>query len=186
MIVFRVLPGMAILIWIGFSTASQAFQVVPKSHVSAVIAGILPGIGAFCALIVKRVLGATDYGTVEQPYTHQLIETMTRDGNLYAKGVFALEQGWIYTSVLFAASTVAIVDKRFFSFLAWLAAAGLLALTGIIHNFKILDSDITSGLGPAWNWVLGYALTLSIVALIRFTLVFGSKGEKTADSSEDG
>jgi AGZA family xanthine/uracil permease-like MFS transporter len=173
--------GMAILIWIGFSTASQAFQVVPRSHVPAVIAGILPGIGAFCALIVKRVLGAVGYGTPEQPYTAGLIETLTREGNLYAMGLFALEQGWIYTSVVFASITVAIIDKQFFSFLGWLAAAGVLSVIGIIHNFNILDSDITTKLGPAWNWVWGYTLTLLVLALVRFSLVLGHTENKSTD-----
>ena len=174
--------GMAILIWIGFSTASQAFQVVPRSHVPAVIAGILPGIGAFCALIVKRVLGSTGYGTPEKPYTGELIQALTQDGNLYAKGVFALEQGWIYTSVVLASVTVAIVDKRFFSFLGWMAAAGVLSMIGIIHNYKILDTDITTQLGPAWNWVLGYTITLLILALVRYTLVLGHTDNESSDS----
>jgi AGZA family xanthine/uracil permease-like MFS transporter len=54
---------MAILIWIGFTIGSQAFQAVPRAHAPAVIAGLIPGLGAFTALIVKRVLGSLDYGS---------------------------------------------------------------------------------------------------------------------------
>ena len=158
---------------------------MPRSHAPAVIAGILPGIGAFCALIVKRVLGATGYGTPGKPYTGELIQALTRDGNLYAKGVFALEQGWIYASVIFASITVAIIDKRFFSFLGWLAAAGLLSLIGIIHNFKILDTDITTELGPAWPWILGYTITLLILALVRFTLVIGHIDKQSSEEIKE-
>jgi adenine/guanine/hypoxanthine permease len=165
--------GMAILIWIGFNISSQAFQVVPKSHAPAIIAGLIPGMGAFVALIVKRVLGSTGYGSGDLPYSPALLETLTREGSLFAKGIFALEQGWLYASVVLASITVAIVEKRFSHILGWLVTGAVLSMLGIIHNFRILDTDITTGLGPAWPWVVGYAVTFLILALVRFTLVLG-------------
>jgi len=165
--------GMAILIWIGFTISSQAFQVVPKSHAPAIIAGLIPGMGAFIALVVKRVLGATGYGSEDKPYSNELLETLTREGSLFAKGIFALEQGWLYASVVLATITVAIVEKKFTSVIAWLAVAGGLAFLGIIHHFQVLNTDITTKLGPAWNWIVGYLLTLVVLVVVRFCLVLG-------------
>jgi adenine/guanine/hypoxanthine permease len=173
--------GMAILIWIGFNISSQAFQVVPKSHAPAIIAGLIPGMGAFVALIVKRVLGATGYGTVDKPYSDELLETMARESSLFAKGIFALEQGWLYASVVLATITVAIIERRFSSMITWLAIGGGLAFLGIIHNFKVLDNDITTQLGPAWDWILGYGLTLIIIVAVRFCLVLGHEERKLSE-----
>ena len=111
---------MAILIWIGFTIGSQAFQAVPRSHAPAVIAGLVPGVGAFTALIVKRVLGSVGYGTEAQPYNDGVLETLATNGTLFAKGVFALEQGWLYASVILAAVMVAIIDRKFSAMLIWL------------------------------------------------------------------
>lgn len=163
--------GMAILVWVGFTIGAQAFQAVPERHAPAVIAGLIPGIGAFTALIVKRVLGSTGYGSEEKPYSEELFTMLTERGNLFAEGVFALEQGWLYCSVLLTSVMVAIIDKRFTALMGWLGAGAGLAAVGIIHNFRILDTDITTQLGPAWEWVFGYLLALALLFLVRFCLV---------------
>lgn len=163
--------GMAILIWVGFTIGAQAFQAVPARHAPAVIAGLIPGIGAFTALIVKRVLGATGYGSPEKPYGEEVFVQMTQKGNLFAEGVFALEQGWLYCSIVLTSAMVAIIDKRFTALMGWLAVGGGLAAIGIIHNYRILDTDITTQLGPAWQWVLGYLLALLMLFLVKFVLV---------------
>lgn len=178
--------GMAILVWIGFTIGSQAFQAVPRSHAPAVIAGLVPGVGAFTALIVKRVLGSVGYGSEAQPYTEELLETLTTKGTLFAKGVFALEQGWLYASVILAAAMVAIIERKFFVLLVWLGVGGLLAMVGIVHHYEVLTTDITTGVGAAWPWVLGYALTIGVILLVRYTLVTGTVDEESASNTEDG
>ena len=163
--------GMAILIWVGFTIGAQAFQAVPARHAPAVIAGLIPGIGAFTALIVKRVLGATGYGSPEMPYGQEVFDLMTQKGNLFAEGVFALEQGWLYTSIVLTSVMVAIIDKRFTALMGWLLGGAGLAAIGIIHHYTILDTDITTKLGPAWQWVLGYLLALVLLYLVRWLMV---------------
>ncbi|MEC7235831.1 MAG: hypothetical protein VXV86_04035 [Verrucomicrobiota bacterium] len=163
--------GMAILIWVGFTIGAQAFQAVPERHAPAVIAGLIPGIGAFTALIIKRVLGSVGYGTESKPYSSEVFTLMTEKGNLFAQGVFALEQGWLYCSIIFTSLMVAIIDKRFTALMAWLAASAAMAAAGIIHSFIIFDQDITTKLGPAWQWVYGYLVALALLAIVRFCLV---------------
>jgi AGZA family xanthine/uracil permease-like MFS transporter len=171
--------GMAILIWIGFTIGAQAFQAVPKAHAPAVIAGLIPGIGAFAALIVKRVLSSVGYGTEAMPFTSELFTQMTEKGNLFAKGIFALEQGWLYISIVMTSVMVSIIDRNFTATMGWLAAGAGLALAGIAHHYKILETDITTQLGPAWEWVLGYLLAMLMLFLVRFLLV-----DKSAETSK--
>lgn len=170
--------GMAILIWVGFTIGAQAFQAVPKEHAPAVIAGILPGIGAFSALIVKRVLGSVGYGTEALPYSTELFQTLTERGNLFVTGIFALEQGWLYCSIVLTAVMVAIIDRKFTALMGWLLAGSILAAVGIIHNFRIYTQDITSQLGPAWQWVFGYLLAIALLYIVRSFLVVKSSAEK--------
>ena len=49
--------------------------------------------------------------------------------------------------------------------------AAAMAAAGIIHSFMIFDQDITTKLGPAWQWVFGYLVALALLALVRFCLV---------------
>jgi len=168
---------MAILIWIGFTIGAQAFQAVPRAHAPAVIAGIIPGVGAFCALVVKRVLGAMGYGTEAEPYSGELFGTLTASGNLYVEGVFALEQGWLYCSIVLTSVMVAIIDKRFTALLGWLLAGAGLAAIGIIHHFQILTNDIIPRFGPGWQWVIGYLLAVGLLYLVRAFLVVKPREE---------
>ncbi|MDQ8205456.1 hypothetical protein [Pelagicoccus sp. SDUM812003] len=169
--------GMAILIWIGFTISTQAFSSVPKAHIPAVVAGLLPGIGAFAALIAKRVLGAVGYGSSDQPYSEGLLADMAA-GNFYAEGVFALEQGWLYASIVFASVMVAIVEKRPLVAMGWLAASAGLSLTGVMHRFEVIETDVTAGIGPAWTIALGYLLAVIVFAVFRYVFVAQEQAAK--------
>lgn len=184
--------GMAILIWVGFTIGAQAFQAVPREHAPAVIAGLLPGVGAFIALVVKRVLGAVGYGSEELPFSSELFVLLRDKGNLFAEGVFALEQGWLYCSIVLTSVMVAIIDRKFTVMMGWLVAGGALAAVGIFHNYEIIGNDITSQLGPAWQWLIGYLLALSMLYLVKILFVRNPEeatdtvGPESGDSQLDG
>ncbi|MEM9160720.1 MAG: NCS2 family permease, partial [Verrucomicrobiota bacterium] len=163
--------GMAILIWIGITIGSQAFQAVPRAHAPAVIVGLIPGVGAFAALLVKRVLGTVGYGGEEKPYDFELLGDLAEKGNLYAKGVFALEQGWLYASILLCGFMVALIERKFWAALAWMGAMSGLSMVGILHHFRVLDSDITTALGPAWEWVFAYLLAAIVLVVVRLLMM---------------
>ena len=54
--------GMAIVLWIGMMIVAQAFQATPREHAPAVVVGLLPGIGAWGALMAKNGLRAAGLG----------------------------------------------------------------------------------------------------------------------------
>src|SRR5262245_54661643 len=54
--------GMAIVLWIGMMIVAQAFQATPRDHAPAVVVGLLPGIGAWGALMAKNGLRAAGIG----------------------------------------------------------------------------------------------------------------------------
>ncbi|MEC7907050.1 MAG: NCS2 family permease [Verrucomicrobiota bacterium] len=171
--------GMAILIWIGITIGAQAFQAVPRAHAPAVIVGMIPGIGAFCALVVKRVLGALGFGEADQPYSFELLANLTAKGNLFAEGVFVLEQGWLYASILLCGFMVALIERKFSVAIGWLIASAGLSTLGVIHHFKVLSSDITTSIGPAWEWVFGYLVAALSMVAVKFVMTHKSDGENS-------
>ena len=54
--------GMAIVLWIGMMIVAQAFDATPRAHTPAVVVGLLPGIGAWGALLAKNGLRAAGLG----------------------------------------------------------------------------------------------------------------------------
>ena len=52
---------MAIVLWIGIVISAQAFQATPRAHAPAVVIGLLPGVGAWAALMAKNGLYARLY-----------------------------------------------------------------------------------------------------------------------------
>ena len=65
--------GMAIVLWIGIVISAQAFQATPSAHAPAVVVGLLPGIGAWGALMAKNGLHAAGMGGTTRPFNESLV-----------------------------------------------------------------------------------------------------------------
>ena len=149
--------GAAILLWIGMIIAAQAFQATPKQHAPAIVAGFIPAIAAWGLLMLENGLRAAgeSIGAVG-------IEGLA--GILPIAGMIALERGFIFTSMILAAFTVALVEGHFRTAASWALAAALLAATGIIHGFEIAGPVVVNSYGPAttWPFVVAYLLVAGI------------------------
>jgi AGZA family xanthine/uracil permease-like MFS transporter len=143
--------GMAIVLWIGIVITAQAFQATPKEHAPAVVLGLLPGIGAWGALMAKdglRAAGAT--------FSPDLITKFQQNGS-FIHGAFALEQGFIFTAMVFAAVTVHLIERRHVPAAVWCFIAAALCASGFMHSYTFTPADAIGALGtPAWEWAIGY------------------------------
>lgn len=149
--------GMAIVLWIGLVITAQAFSASPRAHAPAVVLGLLPGVGAWGALMAKNGLRAAGVGTPDgPPFSPALLERFAQS-DTWMHGGFALEQGFIFTSMVLAATTVAIIERRFTTAATWCAVAAMLSLTGIMHGYQFTPGDTAIALQPAWEWAVGYA-----------------------------
>ncbi len=157
--------GMAIVLWIGMVITAQAFEAVPRVHAPAVVVGLLPGVGAWGALMAKNGLRAAGVGSSGGPtFGPDLIEAFVPTG-IYIHGAFALEQGFIFTAMLLAAATVAVIERRFVRAGMWCFVASALSATGLMHGYQFTPGDTALALGPAWPWAIGYgAIGLCFVA----------------------
>lgn len=187
--------GIAIIIWIGIIIAVQAFEVVPRKHIVAVVVGLIPAFAAWGALVAKSALRATGYGSAGGPeFSGALLEMFRRD-RFWIEGAFALEQGFIYCSLILATVVVSIVDRRFVTAARWCLFAAALSLFGLMHSWKfsagdtVIDIpwlDLIGGqagwqgwlaLIPAWRYAVGYGL----FAMLLFAAARWGKPADTKD-----
>lgn len=150
--------GMAIVLWIGIVITAQAFQATPREHAPAVVLGILPGVGAWGALMAKNGLRAAGYGSPGGPQFGTDIIAAFERSDTWIAGAFALEQGFIFTAMILAAATTAIIERRFTVAALWCWVAAALSALGLMHSYTFTPGDTVVRLAPAWPWALGYAL----------------------------
>jgi len=156
--------GMAIVLWIGIVISAQAFQTTPREHAPAVVVGLLPGIGAWGALMAKNGLRAAGLGGPAGPFSEALIDEF-RKSDTWIHGAFSVEQGFLFTAMLLAAAVVGVIERRWSSATAWCAVAALLSTVGLMHSYQWTFGDTALQLAPAWPFAVGYAT----MALIFFT-----------------
>ncbi len=153
--------GAAILLWIGITIGAQAFQAVPRSHAPAVVVGFFPALAAWGLLMLQSGLHAA----------HTAIPAVglpALAAQLPIRGMIALSQGFIFTSMALAALTVALVEGRFRVAAAWALATAALAATGLIHGYRVTPAGIVNAYGPAttWPFAAGYALAAALFAAL--------------------
>jgi AGZA family xanthine/uracil permease-like MFS transporter len=161
--------GMAIVLWIGIVITAQAFVTTPRKHAPAVVVGLLPGVAAWGALMAKSGLRAAGYGA-EQPFSEALIGKF-QASDTWIHGAFSLEQGFIFTSMLLAAITVYIIERRFRVAARWAALGAVLSATGLIHAYAWTFGDAALSLTPAWPHAIGYAVMAALFFVAEWVTV---------------
>lgn len=157
--------GMAIVLWIGLVITAQAFQATPREHAPAVVVGLLPGVAAWGALIAKNSLRAAGVGTPGGPPFSEALVPAFLASDTWIHGIFALEQGFIFTAMILSAATVGILERRFRVAALWCLAAAVLSALGLMHSYVWTPADTVVSLTPAWPWVAGYAIMAAIFFL---------------------
>jgi len=155
--------GMAIVLWIGIVIIAQAFQATPREHAPAVVVGLLPGLGAWGALMAKNGLRAAGLGGPAGPFSAALVGEFLKT-DTWIHGALALEQGFLFTSMLLSAAVVAVIERKWFVASAWCAVAALLSATGLMHSYQWTQDDTVLKLPPSWPFAIGYA-TMSLLFL---------------------
>lgn len=153
--------GMAILVWIGATIFIQAFSAVPAKHYPAVTLGMLPVVGALAALVARHAIAAT--GT---PFSPELLATLKSARNFAASGVYAIEAGYIFMSVIWAAAVVCLVERRLRHAALWMLGGAALSAAGLMHSIKVETFDVVAQLRPAWAYVGAYLALAAVLAAL--------------------
>jgi AGZA family xanthine/uracil permease-like MFS transporter len=160
--------GMAIVLWIGIVITAQAFSATPRTHAPAVVMGLLPGVAAWGAMMVKagvRAAGGT-FGAA--------LGAKLDAADIRANGLFSLEQGFIFTAMLLAAATVEVIEGRFTRAAAWMGAGAVLSAVGLIHGWDwgVGDTVLVMRPGVAMGAAYGYA---GAAVLLLVAPLFGAR-----------
>lgn len=156
--------GMAIVLWIGIVITAQAFAATPRRHAPAVVVGLLPGVAAWGALLLKNGLRTGGMGAAGgTPFGPALLDKLLAS-DTWGRGIFALEQGFILTSMLLAAAVAEVIDQRFVRASLWCFAGAVLSAIGLIHAYRFTPVDTAMALVPATEHAIGY-LAMGLVIL---------------------
>ena len=130
------------ILWFGLVTVGQAFAEVPRSQVVAVAIGLVPAMAQWAT-------GIAD--TVARKAGSSLMEVAPRMGDdLAMRGLIALGQGSLLTSMIWSAALALMVQRRFAGAAAWMAAASALSAAGVIHAYRLSPNGVEGRIG--W-WV---------------------------------
>jgi AGZA family xanthine/uracil permease-like MFS transporter len=132
-----------------------------------VVIGLLPGIGAWGALMAKNGLKAAGMGGPDRPFTDALVGEFLKS-DTWIDGAFAIEQGFLFTSMLLAAATVAVIERSWSAAARWCAVAAVLSATGLMHSYSWTAGDTTLRLSPAWPFTIAYAAMALLFFLARW------------------
>jgi AGZA family xanthine/uracil permease-like MFS transporter len=160
--------GLAIVLWIGMVISAQAFQATPRSHAPAVVMGLLPGLGAWAAIMAKNGLRAAGYGSPGGPVFSDELLSAFQASDTWIHGAFSLEQGFIFSSMILAALTVAVIERQFVRAAVWALLGCVLSLLGLMHSYQWTPQDTVLSLTPAGPWAMGYALMAGVFLLARW------------------
>ena len=160
--------GMAIVLWIGMMIVAQAFDAIPRAHTPAVVVGLLPGIGAWGAMLAKNGLHAAGLGGPAGPFTEKLVVEFQKN-DVWIAGAFSLEQGFLFTAMLLSAAVVGVIERRWTAAAAWCLCAAALSATGLMHSYQWTFADTTLKLSPAWPFVWAYLAMAGLFFTARWT-----------------
>ena len=154
---------LGILLWIGVIITAQAFAEVPKRHALAVAVGLIPALGAWAYMIIDVTLRKAGVGLYE------LQEKFSQDpADLFVRGVIALNQGFILTCMVLAATMAFVVDRKFHQAAAWMAAASVLSMVGLIHAYDLTEQGLQNrfGLAAAPAFAITYGATAVVLVVM--------------------
>ncbi|HZR17334.1 MAG TPA: NCS2 family permease [Verrucomicrobiae bacterium] len=153
---------LGILVWISIIITAQAFQETPKAHALAVAVGLMPALATWALLLIEasvRAAGST------------LFAAMPNFGaDLFVRGVIALSQGFIITSMILSAILALTIDRALLKAALWAFAGAVLSAAGIIHAYSLTPQGVENQFGwcAAPGFVVGYVLTGGLLLALHF------------------
>lgn len=165
-LIYSIMPleaGIAIVLWIGIIIMAQAYQATPREHAPAVALGLLPALAGWALLIVQGTLLVAG-SSLAKLGPEGMIQSYS------IKGIIALNQGFILTSMIWAAICVFLIENKWVNAICWALAAAILSFFGVIHTFDIVGNDVLTnyGWGVGSKFAIGYALAALLFFVGRY------------------
>jgi AGZA family xanthine/uracil permease-like MFS transporter len=155
-LLYAIIPKCAvfgILIFIGLEITAQSFRATPTKHYAAVALACVPAMAVLVMAFADRLVGMQVDVTSGVADLDQLAATLESKGMRTdlareLQTVRALANGFIVTSLLWAAALASLIDKRLDIAARYFAVTAALALFGVIHS-PIAGSPLINPLSAA-------------------------------------
>src|SRR5262249_55122382 len=134
-LLFLWVPGAGmfpLLLFVGLGIISQSFRATPERPFSALALAVFAALGQVGLIVVGKMLGGRR-------------TPLTATGVEWLQTLTCLANGFIISSLLWAAALAALLDGRLRLAAAYLFLAGVAALFGVIHS-PLAAEEI------AWPW----------------------------------
>lgn len=142
-LVLHVMPlevALGILLWIGIVITAQAFQATDSKHALAVAVGLVPGLAAWALMLVESAVRAAGSSL------HEKLAQLSLPP-LHLTGIIQLQQGFLLTSVIYAAVAAFVIDREFRRAAAWLIVAAVFSALGLVHAYALTPAGVENRLG---------------------------------------
>jgi AGZA family xanthine/uracil permease-like MFS transporter len=163
--VIRAIPleaGIGILLWIGIVICAQAFQVTPRQHAPAVAFGLFPCLAAWGTMMAESGLRAAGS-------SFAVLRDLPGQGGFFLQGMLSLNQGFLFSAMVFAAMAVYLIEKDFRRASLWALVGAACAYLGLIHAFRITPGGVLPliGWGAATDYAVNYLLCAGIFMFVH-------------------
>ena len=149
---------LGIILWIGVIMMSQSFSDTPKKHYLAIAIGLIPCLAAWAYLLIVNSLEVAGTNLKEMQQALAI-----RD--IHIGGVIALNQGFLVTSMIYAATAVYIIERKFKIAAIWILSAAVCSFFGIIHAYELTETvNTVIGINAAPAYSVLY-LILAVILL---------------------
>jgi AGZA family xanthine/uracil permease-like MFS transporter len=158
-----------ILVFVGIEITAQTFRATPARHYPALALAALPAFAALAAIPLNQALGGR--------------EPASKEAAVVLLTLRCLANGFIVTSLLWAAALSALLDRQAGRSACYLLVAAIFALFGIIHSplpdapvslpgrvFAQLPEDVHFRCQSPYHWAGAYLLCATLLlglALVR-------------------
>jgi AGZA family xanthine/uracil permease-like MFS transporter len=153
-----------ILIFVGLEITAQSFHATPTKHYPAVALAALPALAYLGTILVNQALA----GRPADTHAAGMVQTLT-----------CLANGFIVTSMLWAAALAAMIDGRLLRGAGYLLIAGLCSLVGIIHspfadariawpNEVLASLPAAARFQTPYHWAAAYGLCAALLVVMAF------------------
>ena len=167
-----------ILVFVGLEITAQSFHSTPRRHYAAVALACVPALASLALLYIDKMQGAlVPPGTtaVLPPALQAEIET-----------VRVMANGFVVTSLLWAALLASLIDRRLIRAAIFSAIAGFCTLFGIIHspltgNPVFLPWNLS---GSNFHITLSFAGGYLAVAVLLFAWHFAARATHSLTEAE--
>ena len=169
---------LGIILWIGIIIMAQCHQDSPPKHYLAIALGLVPCLAAWAFILINSTAIAAGKSLFE-------LKAELAKGDIFIDGVISLNQGFLVTSMIYAATTVFIIERKFLHAAGWITSAAVLSFFGVIHAFELTKAEVKNVIGvfaaPQYTFIyfILAALLLGLHYYCKHT------GQLNTETSED-